>query len=266
LTGYSREEAIGHSPRILSSGHHDQDFFRRVFESVAQQDHWLGEIWNRTKAGAVSVVLMTISAVRDAAGQLTHYVGVFTDITQKKESEQRLEHLAHHDPLTDLPNRSLFRDRLQQAMRKGRRDSHSLALLFIDLDRFKGVNDTLGHVSGDQLLIEAARRITTCVRNSDTVARLGGDEFTVVLQGLEDRQAVERVVRDVIDAIAVPFVLGQASVRVTASIGIAIYPGDADDPEALTKAADQAMYEAKAQGRNRFSFFAGPTPLAAKEP
>jgi diguanylate cyclase (GGDEF)-like protein/PAS domain S-box-containing protein len=268
LTGYSREEAIGHSSRILSSGHHDQDFFRRVFEAVAQQDHWLGEIWNRTKAGAVSVVLMTISAVRDAAGKLTHYVGVFTDVTQKKESEQRLEHLAHHDPLTDLPNRSLFRDRLQQAMRKGSRDNQSLALLFIDLDRFKEVNDRLGHVTGDQLLVEAAQRITTCVRNSDTVARLGGDEFTVVLQGAEDRQAVERVAQDVIDAIAAPFVLGQASACVSASIGIAIYPGDADDPETLTKAADQAMYEAKAQGRNRFSFFVRPTPtlVAAKEP
>jgi diguanylate cyclase (GGDEF)-like protein len=153
-------------------------------------------------------------------------------------------------------------------MRKSRRDEQSLALLFIDLDRFKEVNDTLGHVTGDQLLIEAARRITNCVRNSDTVARLGGDEFTVVLQGLEDRDAVERVVREVIGAIAVPFVLGQANVRVTASIGIAIHPGDADDPETLTKAADQAMYEAKAQGRNRFSFFVRPTPtlVAAKEP
>jgi len=260
LTGYSREETIGNSSRMLSSGHHDQDFFRHVFESLAQQDHWLGEIWNRTKAGAVSVVLMTISAVRDAAGQLTHYVGVFSDITQKKESEQRLEHLAHHDALTDLPNRSLFRDRLQQAMRKSRRDNQSLALLFIDLDRFKEVNDTFGHVVGDQLLIEAARRITTCVRNSDTVARLGGDEFTVVLQGLDSREAVERVARDVIDALTAPFVLGQASTCVSASIGIAICPDNGEDPETLTQAADRAMYDAKMAGRNGFSFSVDPRP------
>jgi diguanylate cyclase (GGDEF)-like protein len=200
------------------------------------------------------VVLMTISAVRDAAGQLTHYVGVFTDITQKKESEQRLEHLAHHDALTDLPNRSLFRDRLQQAMRKSRRDDQSLALLFIDLDRFKDVNDTFGHVTGDQLLIEAARRISACVRSSDTVARLGGDEFTVVLQGLESREAVERVARDVINALTAPFVLGQASASVSASIGIAICPDDGEDPETLTQAADRAMYAAKISGRNGFSF------------
>lgn len=258
LTGYSREEAIGHSFRMFNSGHHDEDFFRRVFETIAQQDHWLGEIWNRTKAGAVSVALMTISAVRDASGQLTQYVGVFTDITQRKEGEQRLEHLAHHDALTDLPNRSLFRDRLQQAVRKSRRDNQSLALLFIDLDRFKDVNDALGHIAGDQLLVEAARRITACVRNSDTVARLGGDEFTVVMLGLENQQAVERVARDVIEALAAPFILGKATAHVSASIGIAICPDHGEDPEAITKAADRAMYDAKAAGRNGFCFFADP--------
>ncbi len=259
LTGYSREEAIGHSSHLLDSGHHDEGFFRQLFETVARQEYWQGEIWNRTKAGAVGVVLMTISAVRDGAGQLTHYVGVFSDITEKKESERRLEHLAHHDALTNLPNRSLFHDRLQQAMKKSRRDNQSLALLFIDLDRFKDVNDTLGHVVGDQLLVEAAQRIATCVRNSDTVARLGGDEFTVVLQGLEDQQAVERVARDVIEALAAPFILGQETACVSASIGIAICPDDAEDPETLTKAADQAMYKAKARGRNGFSFFADST-------
>jgi diguanylate cyclase (GGDEF)-like protein/PAS domain S-box-containing protein len=265
LTGYSRQEAIGHSSRLLNSGHHDADFFRQLFETVARQEYWQGEIWNRTKAGAVSVVLMTISAVRDSVGQLTQYVGVFTDITEKKESEQRLEHLAHHDALTDLPNRSLFRDRLQQAIKKSRRDNQSLALLFIDLDRFKEVNDTRGHVVGDQLLVEAAQRIASCVRNSDTVARLGGDEFTVVLQGLEDREAVERVAGDVIKALAAPFAIGQKTICVSASIGIATCPADAEDPESLTAAADLAMYNAKAQGRNGYCFFADSKPVAAND-
>jgi diguanylate cyclase (GGDEF)-like protein/PAS domain S-box-containing protein len=260
LTGYSREEAIGHTSRLLNSGHHDQAFFQQMFETIVREDHWLGEIWNRTKAGAISVVLMTISAVRDSAGELTHYVGVFTDITQKKESEQRLEHLAHHDALTDLPNRSLFRDRLEQAIRTNRRDEHALALLFIDLDRFKEVNDTLGHVAGDQLLVETAQRIVACVRNSDTVARLGGDEFTVLLQGAEDSDAAAGVARDIIEALAAPFVLGHESVCVSASIGIALCPEDAENPDALIHAADQAMYDAKAKGRNQFSFYVVSNP------
>ncbi len=255
LTGYSREDAIGQTSRLLNSGHHDENFFQKLFETVDKQGYWLGEMWNRTKAGAVYVVLMTVSAVRDTEGQLTHYVGVFTDITQRKESEQRLEHLAQHDALTDLPNRSLLRDRLEQAIKKNHRDKQSLALLFIDLDRFKEVNDTLGHVFGDQLLVEAARRITTCVRNSDTVARLGGDEFIAVLQGVESREAVARLAEDVIDAFAAPFVLGQGTANVSASVGIAMCPDDAEDADELTHAADQAMYDAKAKGRNCYAFF-----------
>lgn len=264
LTGYSREEAVGQSSRLLDSGHHDRAFFEQMFDTIAREDHWLGEIWNRTKAGAISVVLMTISAVRDTAGELTHYVGVFTDITQKKESERRLEHLAHHDALTDLPNRSLFRDRLHQAIRKAGRDDQTLALLFVDLDRFKEVNDTLGHVAGDRLLVEAARRITACVRNSDTVARLGGDEFTVVLQGVEDSDAAAGIAREVIDALAAPFDLGQNAVSLSASIGIALCPDDTEDPDALTDAADQAMYDAKALGRNRYSFYTDSAPQTVK--
>jgi diguanylate cyclase (GGDEF)-like protein len=150
----------------------------------------------------------------------------------------------------------LFRDRLQQAIKKNHRDEQLLALLFIDLDRFKVVNDTLGHVVGDQLLVEAARRITACVRNSDTVARLGGDEFTALLLGVEDREAVARIADDVIAALAAPFVLGQETANISASIGIAMCPEDADGPDALTNAADKAMYEAKSEGRNRYCFFA----------
>ncbi|MBU1238056.1 MAG: PAS domain S-box protein [Gammaproteobacteria bacterium] len=265
LTGYSRDEAIGQSSRMLNSGHHDDDFFLNLFETVEKQEYWRGELWNRTKAGAINVVLMTISAVRDTEGQLTHYVGVFTDITQRKESERHLEHLAQHDPLTDLPNRSLFRDRLQQAIKKNHRDKQVLALLFIDLDYFKKVNDTLGHVFGDQLLIEAARRITASVRNSDTVARLGGDEFTAVLQDVDSREAVARVAEDVIDALAAPFVVGQETTNISASIGIALCPDDAEDSDALTDAADQAMYDAKAKGRNCYAFFGNQNPEKTKE-
>jgi diguanylate cyclase (GGDEF)-like protein/PAS domain S-box-containing protein len=253
-TGYSREEAIGRSPNLLNSGHHDENFFRRLYETVAQQGYWQGEIWNRTKAGAIGVVLMTISAVRDGEGKLSHYVGVFSDITRRKESEQRLERLAYYDALTELPNRSLFRDRLDQAIKNSRRDSQPLALLFIDLDRFKEVNDTLGHVVGDELLVDAAQRIVSCVRGSDTVARLGGDEFTVILPGLEDRPAIERLAGKIVEALAAPFVLGESTAYVSASIGISVYPDDADDLDALIRAADKAMYEAKALGRNKARF------------
>ena len=255
-TGFRREEVIGQPSRLLDSGHHDREFFRQIFATIAKEGHWLGEIWYRTKAGAISVVLMTISAVRNAGGELTHYVGVFTDITQRKESERRLEHLAHHDALTDLPNRSLFRDRLRQALRKCRREDQPLALLFIDLDRFKEVNDSLGHIAGDQLLIEAARRIAACVRCSDSVARIGGDEFTVALQGLEDREDAAGIAREMTTALSAPFHLGEHVIGISASIGIAMYPDDAEDPDALTHAADQAMYEAKAAGRNRYRFVA----------
>ncbi|HJW23844.1 MAG TPA: PAS domain S-box protein [Rhodocyclaceae bacterium] len=255
FTGYSREEAVGQSACLLNSGHQDQDFCQRLFETAADQDYWQGEIWTRTKAGAVSVVLMTVSAVRDRAGEPTQYVGVFTDITQKKETEQHLERLAHYDALTSLPNRGLFRDRLEQAVRKTHRDRHMLALLFIDLDRFKEVNDSLGHLAGDHLLVEAAQRIAACVRSTDTVARLGGDEFTVILPGLENRETVERVARDIVAALAAPFTLGTDTAGVSASIGIALHPADGAEPEALTRAADRAMYEAKARGRNGFCFF-----------
>ena len=258
LTGYDRDETIGRSYRLLDSGHHDEAFFEQMFDTIARQDHWLGEIWNRTKSGAISVVLMTISVVRDATGQLTHYVGVFTDITRRKESEQRLEHLAHHDALTDLPNRSLFRDRLLQAIRASQRDQGMLAVLFIDLDHFKEVNDTLGHVAGDSLLIEAARRIVGCVRCSDTVARLGGDEFTVIVHDAGDREVAADIAEKIITALASPFVLGSDSVRISASVGISLYPDDAVDADLLMRAADQAMYRAKALGRNGFSFVVSP--------
>ncbi|HEX8988284.1 MAG TPA: PAS domain S-box protein [Rhodocyclaceae bacterium] len=254
LTGYSRHEAVGRSFRLLDSGHHDEAFYEKMDLRLAERGHWVGELWVRTKDGAIGVVLMTVSLVRDAAGQTTHRVGVFTDITQRKETEQRLEHLAHHDALTDLPNRSLFRDRLQQAIKKSQRDKQAVALLFIDLDRFKEVNDTLGHVAGDRLLIDAAQRISSRVRSSDTVARLGGDEFAAVLQGVESREAAARVARDIIDALTEPFPFNDETVRISASIGIAICADDEQDPESLTHAADRAMYAAKSQGRNRFVF------------
>jgi diguanylate cyclase (GGDEF)-like protein/PAS domain S-box-containing protein len=256
LTGYARDEAVGRGASMLNSGHHDKEFFRQMFETLGREDHWLGELWNRTKSGEISVVLMTISAVRDNAGELTQYVGVFTDITQRKESERRLEHLAHHDALTNLPNRILFHDRLQQAVRNAERDQQPLALLFVDLDRFKEINDSLGHVAGDRLLVEAATRITASLRHSDTVARLGGDEFTVILQGIGDRSTAEAVAAGIIEALAAPYELLGRQVKVSASIGIAVYPEDADSPDHLVNAADQAMYDAKALGRSRYSFYA----------
>jgi diguanylate cyclase (GGDEF)-like protein/PAS domain S-box-containing protein len=263
LTGYAAEEAIGKTPRMLQSGRQDREFYRAMWETINATGRWQGEVWNRHKDGHIFAEALAINTIRHPDGSVHRYVALFSDITEKKEADNLIWQQANFDALTNLPNRRMFRDRLEQELKKCRRDGTTLAILFIDLDRFKEVNDTLGHDKGDTLLVEAARRIRECVRDSDTVARFGGDEFTVALSDLEDTGRVQYIAQKIIDALCSAFVLGVEKVFVTASIGITLHPGDAAEIEDLFRHADQALYAAKAAGRNRFSYFTPELQVAA---
>ena len=255
ISGYSPCEVHGHTPAWLSSGRQDSDFYESVWAALKEHGQWQGEVWERRKSGEEYVTWLTINTIYHDNGEPSQRVALFSDITEKKKSEELIWQQANFDPLTQLPNRRMFRDRLEQEIKKVRRNEHALALFFIDLDRFKEVNDTVGHAGGDQLLQEAARRIAACVRETDTVARLGGDEFTVILSDLADIGCINRVAEDIIESLALPFQLDRETIYITASLGITVYPTDAKDTDELIQNADQAMYVAKGAGKNRFSFF-----------
>ncbi|MBF0339948.1 MAG: EAL domain-containing protein [Magnetococcales bacterium] len=255
ITGFSREETVGQTPAITKSGRHDPAFYQEMWLALNLHGGWEGEVWDRRKNGEVFPKWLSINAIRGPEGQIRNFVGIFVDITSRKETEQKLERLAFYDPLTGLPNRLLFRDRLSQELLACRRRNVQLGLLFIDLDRFKWVNDTLGHASGDELLREISQRLLGCVRRQDTVARLGGDEFTVILSGLEHPEAASGVAQKIIGVVCEPVRINEQDVHVGASVGIAVFPQDADDLEMLIKNADMAMYQAKDAGRNTFRFF-----------
>ena len=254
-TGYSAAEVVGKNPRMLGSGRHEAAFYQIMWQSLNSTGHWQGEIWNRRKSGEIYLEQITINTTYTEEGEVYRRVALFSDITERKEAEELIWKQANFDALTGLPNRRMFHDRLNQEIKKAHRASRQLGLLFIDLDHFKEINDTLGHNMGDILLIEAARRIGECVRETDTVARLGGDEFTVLLTQLDDAGNVERVSLSILKTLAEPFHLGEHVMVVSASIGITLYPSDATEISALLKSADQAMYVAKKAGRNRYSYF-----------
>ncbi|MES9826151.1 MAG: EAL domain-containing protein [Candidatus Thiodiazotropha endolucinida] len=255
ITGFSHEEVLGQNPRVLKSGHHPDSFYKEMWDTLLLTGHWRGEIWNRRKNGDAYPEWLTISAVKDGNDETTHYVGVFTDISQIKEAQDQINFLAHHDALTRLPNRALFRERFDHALMHARRENTSIALLFLDLDRFKTVNDTLGHPVGDQVLLEVSKRMNQIIRASDTLARLGGDEFVLLLEEQTDAQHAAVVARKLIDLFSRPMIIGEHELVVTASIGITLYPNDGDDSDKLIRHADRAMYEAKQQGRNTYRFF-----------
>ena len=260
ITGYSVDEAIGKTPGLFSSGRHDPGFYAAMYESIAQTGAWKGEIWNRRKNGEVFPEWLTITAVKNNAGKVTHHVSTLTDITQRKASEDKIKHLAFYDPLTRLPNRRLLIDRMNQAMAASTRSGCEGALLFIDLDNFKTLNDTLGHHMGDLLLQEVARRLTACVREADTVARLGGDEFVVMLEDLNKRPSeaaaqTEAVGEKILYALNLPFTLADHEYHNTPSIGVALFTDHQNSVDELMKRADLAMYQAKAAGRNTLRFF-----------
>jgi len=264
LTGYTQDEVIGKTPRILQSGHHGKDFYESMWSALVTTGQWRGEIWNRRKSGEVYPEWLSISSTFNEDGSVHRRVTLFSDITKKKELEELLWQQANIDLLTGLPNRRMFLDRLEQEIRKSHRADSQMALLFLDLDHFKDVNDTLGHVMGDVLLKEASQRLVSCVRETDTVARLGGDEFTLILCGLQGADSVERVALEIMHKLAAPFQLGNELAYISASIGITLYPQDAVKPEDLLVNADQAMYAAKRQGRNRYHYFTSSMQQAAQ--
>ena len=264
ITGYSRSDVIGQNPSILQSGRHGAAFFNQLWSDLKTNGFWSGEIWNRRKNGEIFAEMQTISTVRDRTGKPINYVSLFTDITQLKEHQQQLEYSAHYDALTRLPNRLLLADRLKQALARCHRMSSSLAVLYIDLDGFKSVNDNHGHEVGDQLLITVASRWSDALREGDTLARIGGDEFIVILVDLEHTNDYEYILQRLLQAAAEPVNVDQQMLRVSASIGVTIYPQDGPDADQLMRHADQAMYLAKQAGKNCFHLFDVAKDVAVK--
>jgi diguanylate cyclase (GGDEF)-like protein/PAS domain S-box-containing protein len=255
ITGYTLDEVVGKDPNLLNSGHHNASFYQDMWKSLVETGKWQGELWNRRKNGEIYVEWVSMVVIRDASDSIVQYVAVFSDITKRKQTEDLIWHQAHYDALTELPNRTLFADRLTHAVQTAKRQQAQLAVMFIDLDRFKWVNDTLGHKAGDQLLKEAAQRLVACVRESDTVARLGGDEFTVILNQIESMLNLKNIAERVLNNLSQPFKLDNHKITIAGSIGIALFPEDGQDAETLLKNADIAMYQAKEGGRNAYQFF-----------
>lgn len=255
ITGYKRHEVIGQNPRIGKSGHQDANFYKNMWKHIINDGHWSGEIWDRKATGEVYPKLLTINTIYDEDAKPQYYTGIFSDISHIKDAENKLHNIAYYDGLTGLPNRSLFQDRLSHELTIAKREQKSCALLYIDLDKFKDVNDTLGHKAGDLLLIQAAKRIQNSLRESDTVARIGGDEFTVLLSGSPSEEVVGNIAQDIIQLMKPSFTLEDNQIYIGATIGIAFYPKDGNSEDELYKYADLAMYQAKAAGRNCFRFF-----------
>jgi diguanylate cyclase (GGDEF)-like protein/PAS domain S-box-containing protein len=255
LTGYASDDVLNKNPKVLSSGRHDAKFYKELWHKLTAEHHWEGEMWNRKKSGEIFTEWLSIASVLDDKGDVQNYVALFSDITEEKKASEKIWEHANYDALTKLPNRRLFYDRLGQLVRSSDRTNNPLALMFIDLDHFKEVNDTLGHQVGDELLIQVANRITSKVRVSDTVARMGGDEFTAIFPEVASRSDMVKMANELNSVLAKPFLIGGNHVQISASIGVILYPQDAIDINDLLNGADKAMYLSKQQGRNRFNFF-----------
>jgi len=264
ITGYALEDAVGKRITMLNSPREDPDNYAAMWHELAQSGRWQGELWARRKNGEDFLRRLSVSTVFNNDGSVQSRVGVFSDMTEKRASEELVWHQANFDSLTNMPNRSMFLDRLDQALKMAHRSGQPMALLYLDLDSFKEVNDTLGHGMGDQLLRDAAQRLLACVRDTDTVGRLGGDEFGIILGELHKLHGIERVMQDILQALAAPFRLGDEQVYISGSIGVTLSPQDGTETDALLKNADQAMYAAKAQGRNRYSYFTASMQEAAQ--
>ncbi|HNF64189.1 MAG TPA: EAL domain-containing protein [Plasticicumulans sp.] len=254
ITGYRSEDAIGQRPTLIASGRHGQDFYRQMWRELQAHGEWHGELWNRRRSGEVYPELLHIHVVQDDAGHVTHYVGIFSDITELKAAERRMHEIAYFDSLTGLPNRSLFSDRLARALLRSRRDNTRCAVLFLDVDRFKNVNDTWGHETGDKLLQEIGTRISGCIRGSDTLARYGGDEFVLLAEDVGDGRRLSELAERIHDALTGPVSIDGQTIDTGVSIGIAICPQDGTEAEVLLASADAAMYQAKHAGRHTHRF------------
>jgi len=255
ITGYEEAEILGQRPKRLGSGYQDAAFFKTMWQVIDDTGFWRGEIWNRRKDGSTYPARMTITSVRDDDDRLLNYIGIFSDISEAKRSEEELYRLAHNDALTGLPNRTLLRARMEQSLQRAKRDDRMLALLFIDLDLFKNVNDSLGHSVGDELLKRVARAIEREVRKADTVARLGGDEFVILMDGIDNPSTAAHLAERLCQLVSQPFQVGDRELRLTASVGVSLFPNDGKSMDSLLSNADLAMYRAKDQGRNTYRFF-----------
>ena len=255
ITGYAPEDVIGKNPRILSSGMHKPEFYKSLWSEIQATGHWQGEIFNKRKNGEVYPEWLSISTAKNALGEVTNYVAIFMDITKRKEAEHRIQYMANYDALTGLANRNLLNDRLSQAIAHGQRHASPLAVMFLDLDNFKVINDSLGHHIGDRLLKGVAERLLSCVREGDTVARQGGDEFIIVLTEMNEARNATTIAEKLLQTLAAPFDFDDQEVFVSVSIGIAFFPHDGDDKESLLKNADSAMYRAKESGRNCYRYY-----------
>ena len=249
VTGYTLEEALGKNPRVLQSGRHSRAYYEEMWRGLTEDGAWQGEIWNRRKSGEVYPEWLSIVALRGADGEVSHYFAMFGDITDRKRAEEALAHRATHDPLTDLPNRALFLEHLRHALHVHRRAGHRLALLFLDLNDFKAINDELGHAAGDVVLRTVADRVRGWLRSSDLVARLGGDEFIVLLQGLRTSRQVDHCSAQIRAEIARPIPVPGGECRIEAAVGIALFPDEGGSAEAPVGLADQRMYQGKRSGR-----------------
>lgn len=255
ITGYIKAEIIGKNPRILRSEQQDCDFYEMMWQQIIEQGFWRGELWNRKKDGSTFPQWMSISAIRDEQGQVCNYVSVFSDISAIKQTEQKLSWLAYHDPLTQLANRSLFTERLEHSLARAAREGSILAVLFVDLDKFKHINDSFGHKSGDELLVEVANRLQRVLRVNDVLARFGGDEFTIMIESFRSLTELYRVAEKILNEFQTPFKADGHQLYVSISMGISVYPQDGKDAESLIKNADSAMYHSKRQGGDCFSFY-----------
>lgn len=255
LTGFSEDELMGSNPRILASGKHDQPFYKDMWNGILTTGHWQGEIWNRRKSGEVFAIHATISKIPKYYGETTNFVSVFHDITNRKVEQDELHHKAHHDVLTGLPNRMVFEDRLEQVIANTRHNEQTAAVLFLDLDKFKPVNDTFGHGVGDKLLVAVSTKIQEIIRKEDTLARIGGDEFTIIFRSIAKSEDAGILAQKIIDTLTAPFEIDGHEITIGVSIGIAIYPVNAETMDGLLLRADSAMYAAKNSGRNTFRYY-----------
>ncbi|WP_406666231.1 EAL domain-containing protein [Gallaecimonas sp. GXIMD1310] len=255
ITGYQAEDALGKTPRLLSSGQHDERYYRQMWATIEQDGHWQGEIWNKRKSGELYPQWLTITRLQDDDHQASNYIAVFSDLTERKAAEARIAFLAYHDALTELPNRTLLVDRADQALMQAKRDDHSLALLYLDLDRFKAINDSLGHHIGDELLKAVVSRLKPLLRESDTLCRQGGDEFLILLPHIEKSHEVQHIIDRILHAMSAPFQIDGHRLWISTSIGVACYPEDGDSSAQLLRKADTALYHAKDSGRSTYSFF-----------